>query len=100
MKNTRKKINKDNFPYKFYLCWWIDPASDSAWQDIEEIKKQDVGNCVTSGWLISKTKKKYKFVGDIIINDDGTITQAGNSTVIPASNIIELVEIKECLKYY
>jgi hypothetical protein len=45
------------------------------------------------GWLIS-SKQNYVFVGDISFNDDGSITQAGNATTIPKSNVKKLKEIK------
>ena len=46
------------------------------------------------GWLISTKNKNYVFIGDINFNDDGTVNEGGNSTVIPKSNILKLKEIK------
>mgnify|MGYP000256141781 FL=1 len=46
------------------------------------------------GWLIHSSKHKFVFVGDINFNDDGSVNEGGNSTVIPKSNILKLKEIK------
>ena len=46
------------------------------------------------GWLISTTKQKYVFIGDLNFNDDGTVNEGGNSTIIPKSNVLKLKEIK------
>jgi hypothetical protein len=46
------------------------------------------------GWLISTTKQKYVFIGDLNFHEDGTINEGGNSTVIPKSNVLKLKEIK------
>ena len=45
------------------------------------------------GWLLSTNKNTYVFIGDINFNEDGTINEGGNSTVIPKSNILKLKEI-------
>ena len=37
-KITLPEINKDNFPYKFYLAYWIDTNSTSTWENLEHIK--------------------------------------------------------------
>lgn len=94
-----KKINlpdldKEDFPYKFYKCWWSDIISDSSWNTLSHIKKSKPAVCISMGWLISTKNKKYVFIGDISFNDDGTVNEGGNSTVIPKSNVLKLQEIK------
>ena len=39
-------------------------------------------------------KRQPEIYGDINFNEDGTINEGGNSTVIPKSNILKLQEIK------
>ena len=87
-------IDEYDFPYKFYKCWWKDIISSENWEDITTIQKSKPAICITMGWLISTTKNKFVFIGDINFNDDGTINEGGNSTVIPKSNILKLKEIK------
>jgi|TARA_B100001939_G_scaffold347087_1_gene367653 hypothetical protein len=94
-----KKINlpdldKEDFPYKFYKCWWSDIISDSSWNSLTHIEKSKPAVCITMGWLISTKNKKYVFIGDISFSDDGTVNEGGNSTVIPKSNVLKLQEIK------
>ena len=43
---------------------------------------------------ISTKNNNYVFIGDVSFNDDETITQGGNATTIPKSNILKLKEIK------
>ena len=88
------EIQESDFPYKFYMCWWSDIISDSSWSPLQQIKKSKTAVCITMGWLISEKDKKYVFIGDINFNEDGTVNEGGNSTVIPKSNILKLKEIK------
>ena len=88
------QIDPDDFPYKFYMCWLSDIISDSGWNTLNHISKSKPATCITMGWLISTKNNKYVFVGDINFNDDGTVNEGGNSTVIPKSNVLKLKEIK------
>jgi hypothetical protein len=87
-------IDPDDFPYKFYKCWWSDICSCSNWENFAQLKKSKTAVCITMGWLISTAKNTYVFIGDVNFNDDGTINEGGNSTVIPKSNVLKLKEIK------
>ena len=87
-------IEPDDFPYKFYKCWWSDICSSPNWESIRQLKKSKPAVCITMGWLINTSNNKFVFIGDINFNDDGTINEGGNSTVIPKSNILKLKEIK------
>ena len=87
-------IDEEDFPYKFYKCYWKDIQSDSSWSSLTTIKKSKTAVCITMGWLIATNKQNYVFIGDINFNDDGTINEGGNSTVIPKTNILKLKEIK------
>ena len=61
---------------------------------LNHISKSKPATCITMGWLISTKNNKYVFVGDVNFNDDGTVNEGGNSTVIPKSNVLKLKEIK------
>ena len=88
------ELEDTDFNYKFYQCYWSDITSCSNWDTIQNLKKAKPAVCITMGWLISTSNKKYVFIGDINFNDDGSINEGGNSTVIPKSNILKLKEIK------
>jgi hypothetical protein len=87
-------IDKKDFPYKFYKCWWSDIISCSSWSSISDIKKSKTAVCITMGWLIHSSEDKFVLIGDITFNDDGTVNEGGNSTVIPKSNVLKMKEIK------
>ena len=93
-KHNLPEIQESDFPYKFYMCWWSDIISDSSWTNISQLKKSKTAVCITMGWLLSTNKKTYVFIGDVTFNEDGTINEGGNSTVIPKSNVLKLKEIK------
>ena len=87
-------IDEYDFPYKFYKCYWKDIQSDSSWSSLTTIKKFQPAICITMGWLLSTSKGNYRFCSDVNFNEDGTINEGGNSTVIPKTNILKLKEIK------
>jgi len=87
-------VDRKDFPYKFYKCWWSDIISDSSWSPLEQIKKSKTAVCITMGWLIHSSEDKFVLIGDITFNDDGTVNEGGNSTVIPKSNVLKMKEIK------
>ena len=87
-------IDETDFPYKFYKCWWSDICSSSNWDSLNHLKKSKPAICITMGWLISTKNNNYVFVADVSFNDDETITQGGNATVIPKTNVLKLKEIK------
>jgi len=87
-------VQESEFPYKFYKCWWSDICSTSHWDNLSNLKKSKPAVCITMGWLISTKKQNYVFIGDVNFNDDGTVNEGGNTTVIPKSNILKLKEIK------
>ena len=87
-------IDEYDFPYKFYKCYWRDIISSENWEDLYSIKKSKPAICITMGWLISTKNNNFVFVADVSFNDDETISQGGNSTVIPKTNILKLKEIK------
>ena len=43
------QIDPDDFPYKFYMCWWKDICSSSNWENLNAIKKSQVAICITMG---------------------------------------------------
>ena len=54
-------IDEDDFPYKFYKCWWSDIISCENWEDLSTIKKSKPAICITMGWLISTKNSNYIF---------------------------------------
>ena len=86
-----KQIKK--IPYKFVHVFWIDIVSDSAWRSIEEVKDSKCPRCLSTGFLISDEKDYVRLVSDFNFNDDGSIADCGNSTIIPRHNVYEIKEV-------
>ena len=80
-------------PYKFVHVFWIDIVSDSAWRSIEEVKESKCPRCLSTGFLISDEEDYVRLVSDFNFNDDGSIADCGNSTIIPRHNVYEIKEV-------
>ena len=86
-----KQVKK--IPYKFVHVFWIDIVSDSAWRSIEEVKESKCPRCLSTGFLISDEKDYVRLVSDFNFNEDGSIDECGNSTIIPRHNVYEIKEV-------
>ena len=80
-------------PYKFVHVFWIDIVSDSAWRSIEEVKESKCPRCLSTGFLISDDEDYVRLVSDFNFNEDGSIDECGNSTIIPRHNVYEIKEV-------
>ena len=63
-------------------------------QEEEKENKPEIENVIEEEPKVEKKIPKYVFIGDINFNEDGTVNEGGNSTVIPKSNVLKLKEIK------
>ena len=86
-----KKVK--DIPYKFVHVYWIDIVSDSSWRSIEEGKESKCPRSLSTGFLISDEEDFVRLVSDFNFNEDGTIDECGNSTIIPRPNIYEMKEL-------
>ncbi len=86
-----KAIKK--IPYKFVHVYWIDIESDSSWRSIEDVKESALPRCLSTGFLIDDSDEMIRIVSDFNFNDDGTISECGNSTIIPKSVVKEVKEV-------
>ena len=81
-------------PYKFVHVFWIDIVSDSAWRSIEDVLESKCPRCLSTGFLVSAEDEDFvRLVSDFNFNEDGTIDECGNSTIIPKSVVIEIKEV-------
>ena len=86
------KIKK--IPYKFVHVYWIDITSDSAWRSIEDVLESKCPRCLSTGFLVSAEDEDFvRLVSDFNFNEDGTIDECGNSTIIPRHNVYEIKEV-------
>jgi hypothetical protein len=88
MSNKIKKI-----PYKFVHVYWIDIVSDSSWRSVEDVKESSLPRCLSTGFLIDDGDEMIRIVSDFNFNDDGSIDECGNSTIIPKSVVQEVKEV-------
>ena len=81
-------------PYKFVHVYWIDIVSDSSWRSIEDVKESSLPRCLSTGFLVSEDDDDIvRIVSDFNFNDDGSIDECGNSTIIPKSVVQEVKEV-------
>jgi hypothetical protein len=88
------KITKKVINAKFVLCHWLDINSDASWMSLEKAKASTPTICVSTGWLIRADKNVHVLVADINFEDDGTLADVGNVTVIPTMNVIKKKVLK------
>ena len=50
-------IDENDFPYKFYKCWWSDIFAVTVLGPLKHIKKSKPAICITMGWLIQTSIK-------------------------------------------
>ena len=86
-----KAIKK--IPYKFVHVYWIDIESDSSWRSVEDVKESSLPRCLSTGFLIDDNEEMIRIVSDFNFNDDGSIDECGNSTIIPKSVVQEVKEV-------
>ena len=86
--NKIKKI-----PYKFVHVYWIDIVSDSSWRSIEDVKESSFPRCLSTCFLIDDSYDTIRIVSDFNFNEDGSIDECGNSTIIPKSVVQEVKEV-------
>ena len=80
-------------PFKFVHVYWIDITSDSSWRSLEDIKEESLPRCLSTGFLISDEEDYVRLVSDFNFNDDGSIADCGNSTIIPRHNVYDIKEV-------
>ena len=88
------KITKKVINAKFVLCHWLDINSDASWMSLEKAKASTPTICVSTGWLIKADKNVHVLAADINFEDDGTLADVGNVTVIPTMNVIKKKVLK------
>jgi hypothetical protein len=71
---------------------WVDITSDSNWKEPIDFDKESLPICVSTGYLWSKNKNFVKLFADFSLKDNGEIDDLGNTTIIPTSVIIKIID--------
>ena len=82
------------FEFDFYMVYWEDIQSDSGWRNLKEIQKSKPAICVSTGWLVKENKDVHILMSDYNYDDNNEMSDGGNTTVIPTTNVIEKFLIK------
>ena len=72
---------------------WVDITSDSNWKDPKDYDKETLPVCVSTGYLWSKNSNFVKIFADYSLKDNGEIDDIGNTTIIPTSVIIKIIDV-------
>ena len=68
---------------------WIDAMSDdNTWQDLDELKQQELRTVHCCGWLLHADKDKTILISSI----DETSQSGGGGTVIPTNCIVNITK--------
>ena len=71
---------------------WVDITSDSNWKEPKDFDKETLPICVSTGYLWSKNNNFVKLFADYSLKDNGEIDDLGNTTIIPTSVIIKIID--------
>ena len=71
---------------------WVDITSDSNWKEPKDFDKETLPVCVSTGYLWSKNNNFVKLFADYSLKDNGDIDDLGNTTIIPTSVIIKIID--------
>jgi hypothetical protein len=71
---------------------WVDITSDSNWKEPLDFDKETLPVCVSTGYLWSKNSNFVKIFADFALKDNGEIDDIGNTTIIPTSVIIKIID--------
>lgn len=71
---------------------WVDITSDSNWKEPIDFDKETLPVCVSTGYLWSKNSNFVKIFADYSLKDNGEIDDLGNTTIIPTSVIIKIID--------
>jgi hypothetical protein len=71
---------------------WVDITSDSNWKEPIDFDKETLPVCVSTGYLWSKNSNFVKIFADFSLKDNGEIDDLGNTTIIPTSVIIKIID--------
>ena len=88
-----KKAKTDLEKYPLVSCEWLDIQADSSWRSIDELKKDKLPICTTKGHLLEQSKGITRIFADYQLNDEQSINEIGNTTIIPTSVIVSIKKI-------
>tara|TARA_R110000765_G_scaffold238089_1_gene340752 strand:- start:111 stop:386 length:276 start_codon:yes stop_codon:yes gene_type:complete len=69
-----------------YMKWLDAMSDDNTWQDLEDLKKQELRPVEVVGWILSEDKDKVILISSY----DAESKTGGGGVVVPRLNIIHL----------
>lgn len=87
-------MNIPNVKLPYKILWWKDIVSDATWVSYEEAIKCKPAICISTGWILKKTKDVCIIASDLNFDEAGEIQDVSNVTTIPIQNIIKIKDIK------
>jgi len=93
VKKKRNLPKLSIFPHEFVIIYWVDIESDSGWRQLEDVYKDVLPICVSSGWLVKADDEVTRLVSDFNLDSDGKIAEVGSTTIIPTCVIREIIKV-------
>ena len=84
--------DKYKIKYPLVTVLWVDITSDSNWKEPVDFDKESLPVCVSTGYLWSKNNNFVKLFADYSLKDNGQIDDLCNTTIIPTSVIIKIID--------
>jgi hypothetical protein len=87
-----KKKKKKHPKHKLVVVWWTDSESEGSWEDssaVDEWAEEEIGICISSGFLLRKTKAAITLYGDVSAETE----QKGRKMRIPMPCVKKVLDI-------
>jgi hypothetical protein len=84
--------DRHQIPNQLVTVLWVDITSDSNWKEPIDFDTETLPVCISTGYLWSKNDNFVKLFADYSLKDNGEIDDLGNTTIIPTSVIIKIID--------
>ena len=78
--------------YRHVCIHWLDAQSSTEWKGIDDIDKQKLALCISTGYVIHEDTEAITLATDFASSDRLEVDSFGNSITIPINCIVKMVE--------
>tara|TARA_Y100001938_G_C8073610_1_gene424611 strand:+ start:1685 stop:1945 length:261 start_codon:yes stop_codon:yes gene_type:complete len=80
--------------YRHVCVHWLDAQSSTDWKTIEDIDKQKLALCISTGYVVDENEESITLASDFASGDRLEIDSFGNCITIPLSCIVKIIDDK------
>ena len=97
MEGNDKLSEEPKLKYPLVLVSWFDAKDgDSGWHSIEDIQKEKLAICYSTGWLVLKNDDRTVVMGDY--SNEENANDGGRHIAIPSGWVKSIIYLKRDYK--